>query len=128
MLISCNGRLCSCSIDSCRLQAYVAYCCACVCALQSLLEEVLQEIARQYPSLLVPLIHERDVYLGWSCKRSRAVNGATNVVGVMGKSHLRGVAYTLCTDQGALRFKDLVGVQLAVTHKQYNKHTEHVPH
>eukprot|EP00958_Prasinococcus_capsulatus_P011361 scaffold1127_cov361-Prasinococcus_capsulatus_cf.AAC.13 len=64
--------------------------------------------AAQFPALMPPLIHERDVYLGWSCKRSKAVDGAADVVGVMGRNHLRGVAYTLCTDQGALRFKDLV--------------------
>ena len=30
-----------------------------------------------------PLIHERDVYLAWSLKRSKAVNGCQRVVGVM---------------------------------------------
>ena len=33
--------------------------------------------------LLGPLIHERDVYLAWSLKRSKAVNGCQRVVGVM---------------------------------------------
>jgi hypothetical protein len=42
-----------------------------------------------------PLLHERDLYLAWSCKRSRAVCGARAVVGVVGRSHLRGTAYHL---------------------------------
>lgn len=56
-----------------------------------------------------PLVHERDVYLAWSCKRSKAVNGTRRVVGVVGRGHLRGVVYALTSDQGQLRFKDLVG-------------------
>ena len=34
-----------------------------------------------------PLIHERDVYLAWSLKRSKAVNGCKRVVGVMVRAH-----------------------------------------
>lgn len=56
-----------------------------------------------------PLIHERDVFLAWSLKRSKAVNGCQTVVGVMGKGHLRGVVYALMRDQGELRFRDLAG-------------------
>lgn len=56
-----------------------------------------------------PLIHERDVFLAWSLKRSKAVNGCDTVVGVMGKGHLRGVVYALMRDQGSLRFRDLAG-------------------
>lgn len=45
-------------------------------------------------------MHERDLYLAWSCKRSKAVNGATSVVAVVGKGHLRGVCYALTHDAG----------------------------
>lgn len=52
---------------------------------------------------------ERDLYLAWSVKRSKAVNGTDAVVGVLGKGHLRGVVYALRHDAGGLRFRDLVG-------------------
>ena len=45
--------------------------------------------------ILSPLLHERDSYMAWSCKRSRAVCGARAVVGVVGRAHLRGTAYHL---------------------------------
>lgn len=66
-------------------------------------------LAATYPALLPPLVHERDLYLAWSCKRSKAVNGTRQVVGVVGKGHLRGVVYALKHDSGNLRFADLVG-------------------
>ncbi|XP_044505025.1 traB domain-containing protein-like isoform X2 [Mangifera indica] len=62
-----------------------------------------------YPSLLQPLIHERDTYLAWSLKRSKAVNNSKKVVGVIGKGHMNGVVYALISDQGNLRFRDLAG-------------------
>ncbi|XP_051143845.1 uncharacterized protein LOC127260186 [Andrographis paniculata] len=62
-----------------------------------------------YPSLLSPLLHERDTFMAWSLKRSKAVNGGRNVVGVIGKGHMNGVVYSLVSDQGNLRFKDLAG-------------------
>ncbi|GAB4826400.1 hypothetical protein Ancab_009265 [Ancistrocladus abbreviatus] len=62
-----------------------------------------------YPSLLQPLVHERDMYLAWSLKRSKAVNNSKRVVGVIGKGHMNGVIYALISDQGNLRFSDLVG-------------------
>eukprot|EP00897_Mesotaenium_endlicherianum_P007781 jgi/Mesen1/7030/ME000366S06236 len=67
------------------------------------------EMGTRFPSLLLPLVHERDVYLAWSLKRSKAVNGTARVVGVMGRGHLRGVVYALTHNQEKLRFKDLVG-------------------
>ncbi|KAF8069523.1 Trabd [Scenedesmus sp. PABB004] len=69
------------------------------------------QLGARYPTLLAPLVHERDLYLAWSLKRSKAVNGAAAVVGVVGKGHLRGVVYALRHDVGggALRFSDLVG-------------------
>lgn len=66
-------------------------------------------LSQRYPELVAPLITERDLYLSWSLKRSKAVNGARVVVGCVGKGHLRGIVYALKHDQGNLRFKDLVG-------------------
>ncbi|XP_020531412.1 uncharacterized protein LOC18447763 isoform X3 [Amborella trichopoda] len=48
-------------------------------------------------------------YLAWSLKRSKAVKNTKSVVGVIGKSHMKGVIYALVSDQGSLRFRDLVG-------------------
>ncbi|KAE8678306.1 putative F-box protein [Hibiscus syriacus] len=56
-----------------------------------------------------PLVHERDTYLAWSLKRSKAVNKCKTVVGVIGKRHMNGVIYALVSDQGNLRFRDLAG-------------------
>ena len=51
-----------------------------------------------------------DLYLAWSLKRSKAVNGCKTVVGVVGKGHMRGVCYALTNDaSGGLRFRDLAG-------------------
>ncbi len=55
---------------------------------------------RSYPELVAPLITERDLYLAWSLKRSKAVNGAGVVVGVVGRGHLRGVVHALLRDRG----------------------------
>ena len=57
-----------------------------------------------------PLLHERDAYLAWALRRSKAVNGARCVVGVVGYGHLRGVVYHLQADAARLRFRDLVGL------------------
>ncbi|XP_073138087.1 uncharacterized protein [Henckelia pumila] len=48
-------------------------------------------------------------FLAWSLKRSKAVNKSKKVVGVIGKGHVNGVIYSLISDQGNLRFKDLAG-------------------
>lgn len=66
-------------------------------------------LSDRYPELVAPLITERDLYLSWSLKRSKAVNGTHAVVGCVGKGHLRGIVYALKHDNGNLRFKDLVG-------------------
>ncbi|KAM0865759.1 hypothetical protein ACQ4PT_043056 [Festuca glaucescens] len=71
--------------------------------------ELYEKLSSSYPSLLQPLIHERDMYLAWSLKRSKAVNKSKTVVGVIGKGHMNGVVYALMSDQGELRFRDLVG-------------------
>lgn len=54
------------------------------------------------------MVDERDLYLAWSLKRSKAVNGCKTVVGVVGLGHLAGVVYHLKTPS-QLRFRDLVG-------------------
>lgn len=57
-----------------------------------------------------PLIYERDLYLAWSLSRSKAVNGAKCVVGVVGRGHMRGVCYALTHGSGGnIRFRDLAG-------------------
>ncbi|XP_011628414.1 uncharacterized protein LOC18447763 isoform X1 [Amborella trichopoda] len=73
------------------------------------ISQIYKDLSVLYPSLLQPLIHERDVYLAWSLKRSKAVKNTKSVVGVIGKSHMKGVIYALVSDQGSLRFRDLVG-------------------
>ncbi|PNG99751.1 TraB domain-containing protein, partial [Tetrabaena socialis] len=59
-----------------------------------------KQLSDSYPELVAPLVTERDLYLAWSLKRSRAVNGAARVVGVVGRGHLRGLVYALMKDQG----------------------------
>ncbi|KAM0934668.1 putative TraB/PrgY/GumN family protein [Dioscorea sansibarensis] len=71
--------------------------------------QLYEKLSFSYPSLLQPLIHERDTYLAWSLKRSKAVNNCKTVVGIIGKAHMNGVIYALISDQGNLRFRDLVG-------------------
>lgn len=69
---------------------------------------LLNAMGDEFPQTIDSLVHERDLYLAWSLKRSKAVNGTRNVVGVIGKGHLRGVCYAMTHDSGSLRFKDLV--------------------
>ncbi|KAH6757760.1 hypothetical protein C2S51_038647 [Perilla frutescens var. frutescens] len=71
--------------------------------------QLYEQLSFSYPSLLPPLIYERDTFLGWSLKRSKAVNRSGNVVGVIGKGHMNGVIYSLVSDTGNLRFRDLAG-------------------
>ncbi|XP_058740017.1 uncharacterized protein LOC131612221 isoform X2 [Vicia villosa] len=71
--------------------------------------QLYEQLSFSYPSLLSPLIHERDTYLAWSLKRSKAVNNCKRVVGVIGKGHMNGVIYSLLADTGDLRFRDLTG-------------------
>lgn len=68
-----------------------------------------EAMSSSYPELVGPLVSERDLYLAWSLKRSKAVCGAKRVVGVVGRGHMRGVVYALRRDRGTLRFADLVG-------------------
>ncbi|XP_057527810.1 uncharacterized protein LOC130806665 [Amaranthus tricolor] len=71
--------------------------------------QLYEKLSSAYPSLVQPLILERDTYLAWSLKRSKAVNNCKRVVGVIGKGHLNGVIYALVSDLGDLRFRDLAG-------------------
>ncbi|KAM6587015.1 hypothetical protein CsatA_009620 [Cannabis sativa] len=71
--------------------------------------QLYEKLSFSYPNLLQPLIHERDTYLAWSLKRSKAVNKSKSVVGVIGKGHMNGVIYALVSDQGNLRFRDVAG-------------------
>lgn len=71
--------------------------------------QLYEKLSSAYPSLVRPLILERDTYLAWSLKRSKAVNNCKRVVGVIGKGHLNGVIYALVSDLGDLRFRDLAG-------------------
>jgi pheromone shutdown protein TraB len=72
---------------------------------------MLAALAEAFPSITAPLVTERDAYLAWSLKRSRAVCGKRRVVGVIGRAHLAGVVAALQQDCGGdtLVFKDLVG-------------------
>lgn len=71
--------------------------------------QLYEKLSFSYPSLLQPLLHERDTFLAWSLKRSKAVNSCKQVVGIIGKGHMNGVIYSLVSDQGNLRFRDLAG-------------------
>ncbi|KAI3458201.1 hypothetical protein Pfo_014864 [Paulownia fortunei] len=71
--------------------------------------QLYEQLSFSYPSLLPPLIYERDTFLAWSLKRSKAVNNSKKVVGVIGKGHMNGVIYSLVSDTGNLRFRDLAG-------------------
>ncbi|XP_023542003.1 traB domain-containing protein isoform X1 [Cucurbita pepo subsp. pepo] len=77
--------------------------------------QLYEQLSCSYPSLLQPLIHERDTYLAWSLKRSKAVNKSKRVVGVIGRGHMNGVIYAIISDQGDLRFRDVAGKRAGET-------------
>jgi pheromone shutdown protein TraB len=62
---------------------------------QAGVDAAMQVLLDTVPELLQPLLHERDLYLAWSMKRSKAVNGTSQVVGVVGKGHLKGAMLQL---------------------------------
>ncbi|KAG5187555.1 TraB family-domain-containing protein [Tribonema minus] len=74
-------------------------------------DALMAKLSRQFPALVAPLVHERDAYLAWSLKRSRAVCGKSRVVGVVGRAHLPGVLKAIQGDNGGdtLIFKELIG-------------------
>lgn len=86
-----------------------------------LMEDMVGRLALFYPELVAPLIAERDTYLAWSLKRSKAVNGSRRVVGVVGYGHMKGVVYALSHDSGSLRFRDLVGDRNTREYKEAQK-------
>jgi pheromone shutdown protein TraB len=75
-----------------------------IASLSRLLKEALPN-----KQALAALTTERDSYLAWSLKRSRAVGGAHRVVGVVGRAHLNGVMAEMDRDLGGsvLSFQDL---------------------
>ena len=75
-----------------------------IASLSSLLKEALPN-----EPALAALTTERDSYLAWSLKRSRAVGGIRRVVGVVGRAHLSGVMAEMDRDLGGsvLSFQDL---------------------
>lgn len=82
-------------------------------------DKAMDQLLDMGPELITPLVHERDLYLSWSLKRSKAVNGARRVVGVVGKGHLKGIMWAMENDpNGRIRFSDLVGGRNTKAYKQ----------
>uniref|UniRef100_A0A9I9CJV2 Uncharacterized protein n=1 Tax=Cucumis melo TaxID=3656 RepID=A0A9I9CJV2_CUCME len=75
--------------------------------------QLYEKLSFSYPSLLQPLIHERDTHLAWSLKRSKAVNKSKRVVRVIGRGYMNGVIYAITSDQGNLRFRGLAVIEWA---------------
>lgn len=71
--------------------------------------ESLQRFGSHFPSLYDALIQERDRYLAWASKRSKAVNGSKRVVLVMGALHVPGVLEAIAADNGGntLNFRNV---------------------
>ena len=63
-------------------------------------------LAREFPSLIAPLVRERDVFLSLTIKSSYAVSGKRRVLGVVGQGHLRGVVRAL-GEEHAGQFREL---------------------
>lgn len=79
------------------------------------IEAYLNALSTQFPALYTPLVIERDLYLTWSLKRSKAVNHTRRVVGVIGRAHLPGIAKAIDDDAGndpnnPIGFKQLVAI------------------
>jgi len=72
-------------------------------------EMMTQQLTGAFPQVASAVLHERDLYLAWSCKRSKAVDGCQRVVAIIGRGHLPGVVYHLLQDSSNLRFRDLAG-------------------
>lgn len=56
------------------------------------------ELSARYPSLVGPLVRERDIFLSLTIKSSRAVSGRRRVLGIVGVGHLDGVMTALAED------------------------------
>ncbi|KAL0371654.1 UNVERIFIED_CONTAM: hypothetical protein Scaly_0847000 [Sesamum calycinum] len=63
--------------------------------------QLYEQLSFSYPSLLL-LSYMNEI-------QSKAVNNSKKVVGVIGKGHMNGVVYSLVSDTGNLRFRDLAG-------------------
>jgi len=73
---------------------------------KDILEGLEKSLAESYPSLLEPLIVERDIFLSLTAKSSMAVNGCKRVVAVVGKGHAKGVMRCLSENHNG-KFKTL---------------------
>lgn len=60
-------------------------------------------LRERFPGLFRTLVEERDMYLAWSLKRSRAVRGRRCVVGVVGRAHVEGIVRWIRGDDGERR-------------------------
>lgn len=83
---------------------------------EDVVEVYLGLLKERFPGLFRTLVEERDMYLAWSLKRSRAVRGRKCVVGVVGRAHVGGIVTWIQEDDrerrkggGLLLFRRLVG-------------------
>ena len=71
------------------------------------LDLVSEQVTGMFPGLVEPLFNERDRYMAWTLKRSKAVTNCREVVGVIGRGHLDAVCKEIERDYSAqhLSFK-----------------------
>ena len=71
------------------------------------LDRVFEQVTGMFPGLVEPLFNERDRYMAWTLKRSKAVTNCREVVGVIGRGHLDAVCKEIERDYSAqhLSFK-----------------------
>jgi len=71
------------------------------------LDLVFEQVTGMFPGLVEPLFNERDRYMAWTLKRSKAVTNCREVVGVIGRGHLDAVCKEIERDYSAqhLSFK-----------------------
>jgi len=65
------------------------------------LDLVFDQVLEEFPSLEEPLFRERDRYMAWAVKRSKAVTNTRSVVGVVGRGHLAPVLEEIHRDYDA---------------------------
>ena len=80
---------------------------------RSKLSQVSEQVASMFPGLEGPLFQERDQYMAWTLKRSKAVTNCDVVVGVLGAGHMEGVLREIEQDYQAqhLSFKKVALLQ-----------------
>ena len=79
-------------------------------------DKYIRLLGERFPGLRRTLVEERDLYMAWVLKRSRAVSGKKCVVGVVGRAHVDGIVRALEEDdrrrregeQPLLTFRDIV--------------------